>query len=176
MSVTMSQLVDRYQKFTEASLTWCSKESEESTTRVSGAIDGLLKDTARVSALSEESLFAIEGMHSKLQLHLSKGASIHDLIKALQQLAQENDEVKNVIHPIIESLQFQDRLRQNLENISRMIPIWLEWREKDLSPEKMVEFGEALGKATTMKEERDFIRNHISGMPEEEEQDSVLLF
>ncbi|SMF25126.1 hypothetical protein [Pseudobacteriovorax antillogorgiicola] len=179
MTMAAQTLVEKYLEFTKDSLNWCAKESEESTSKVSNAIDSLLKDTARVSELSTESLTAIEGLHAKLKVHFESGASVEDLIKTLQELANDHDEIKNVIHPIIESLQFQDRLRQNLENIEKMIPCWLKHRQavpEGASAEQLRAFGENLLNCTTMKEERDYVRGHIDGLKEEEEKESVMLF
>lgn len=182
MTMAAKSLIEQYQMFTKESLKWCIDESESSTARVSAAIDVLLKDAARVSELSQESLEAINGVKDKLQVHIgdeSRCESVNDLIKALVQLASENDEVQNVIHPIISSLQFQDRLRQNLENLEKMIPAWLNARQNfsnGLTAEQLTGFGEEILKLTTMKEERDRVKEFISGLPEEEAQDSVLMF
>ena len=179
MTMAAQTLVDNFQKFTKESLEWCANESEESTAKVSQAIDTLLNDAARVSELSSDSIQAISGLQSKLKVHFDSGSSIDDLVETLSKLANEHDEVKNVIHPIIESLQFQDRLRQNLENIAKMIPAWLEARQTfgvAASQQDLRDVGEKLLKLTTMKEEREQIRSQIEGLSNDEAQDSVMMF
>jgi hypothetical protein len=87
--------------------------------------------------------------------------------------------VQSVIQPIIQALQFQDKLRQNLENAVRMLPAWMEFR-KDLpmqiTQEKLQEFGKVLMTKTTMISERDVIRAHIDGLAPEAEIAPVIMF
>lgn len=165
--LTHDQLIERLRVFTQRTLEWCAKESEDSTAQVTGAIDVLLNNTARVSQISNESLAAIEGMQKAISIHFEGDQgreSLHALISSLQLLAREHAEVQGVIKPIIQALQFQDRLRQNLENMVRMLPIWLEFRKQlptDVSPEQLRNFGLDLMKVTTMIPERDIIRKHL---------------
>ncbi len=182
MELSAVELIERYQSFTKKSLLWCTKESEDSTSRVSDAVELLLQNTSRVSELSEESIVAIEGLHRKIKVHLKNktDSSLKDLIVTLKNLASENNEIKNVIHPIIESLQFQDRLRQNLENIAAMIPAWLKKREsyktKGIGEQDLLEMGTELMKLTTMASERDIIRSKIDGLPDTEVKETTLMF
>lgn len=182
MSITTSELIERYQEFTKKSLLWCTKESEDSTAQVSKAVEILLQNTSRVSQLSEESIAAIEGLNEKIKMHMQgpSNSSLEELITTLQNLAQENDEVKNVIHPIIESLQFQDRLRQNLENIAAMIPVWLEKREvfknQVIDEQTLIDLGTELMKSTSMASERDVIRSKIDGLPDNETKQQSIMF
>lgn len=179
MTMAAQTLVDRFTKFTNKSLDWCVEESENATSQVSQAIDTLLQTTSRVSELSEDSLTAINDLKHKLQNHIAKKGSSEDLISSLQDISSRYDEIQNVIHPIIETLQFQDRLRQNLENLSKMIPLWIESRQRyaqSISQEDLLEFGESLMACTTMKDERDCIRKYIKGLKEEQQQDSVTMF
>ncbi|NRA68053.1 MAG: hypothetical protein HRU19_26460 [Pseudobacteriovorax sp.] len=176
-------LIDRYYIFTEKTLDWCIKESETSTTHVSDSINKLLEDTSRVSELSDESLKAIQGLKTTIHSLLAKRgstSSLRDLITTLRELAQGNDEIKTVIHPIIQSLQFQDRLRQNLENMSKMIKYWVEYRTnlgRDyVDNAELHSFGEHLLTLTAMKSERDIVRKFIDGLPNKESADSVLMF
>ncbi len=181
MTLTIDQLVERMHIFSQKTLEWCAHESEISTARVTEAIDLLLKNTARVSQISAESLAAIEGLQKAISLRFGDNSreNFVKLIKNLEDLAGEHAEVQNVIQPIIQALQFQDKLRQNLENAVRMLPVWIEFR-KDLpmqiTQEKLQDFGKALMTKTTMISERDVIRAHIDGLASEKDIPAVVMF
>ena len=182
-TMTTEQFVERMVKFTDESFTWCSKESEQATARVTDAIELLLKNTQRVSSISQESLAALQGLRKSINLQFSDDKTqktpVRTLIKSLEVLASEHNEIDSVIHPIIGSLQFQDRMRQNFENMVKMINVWLEYRKKlgpAITAEDQLRFAEALFKTTTMAAERDVVRAKIPGAPKEEASAPVLLF
>ena len=142
----------------------------------------LLKKTARVSQLSEDSLKAIEEFKSDLDEKLSNTeCNLTDLVSNLKKLTHENAEAKAIIGPIIEELQFQDRLRQNLENIAKTVEVFLEFREVvqgsgALTEQIKQDFGNKLCQKMTMKSERDIVRGYIAGLDEEKDQESVQFF
>jgi hypothetical protein len=181
MTLTIDQLVERLHVFSQKTLEWCAHESETSTARVTEAIDLLLQNTVRVSQISAESIAAIQGLQKAISVRFGDNSreNFVKLIKNLEDLANEHEEVQNVIHPIIQALQFQDKLRQNLENAVRMLPAWIEFR-KDLpmqiTQEKLQDFGRVLMTKTTMISERDVIRAHIDGLAAEPEIAPVVLF
>lgn len=181
MTITLDQLVERLHVFSQKTLEWCAQESEYSTARVTEAIDILLQNTARVSQISAESLAAIQGMQKAISIRFGDKSreSLVKLIQNLEELAGEHAEVQSVIHPIIQALQFQDKLRQNLENAVRMLPVWIEFRKNlpvQITPEKLQEFGKALMAKTTMISERDVIRAHIDGLRPEPETPPIVMF
>lgn len=165
---------ERLNTFTNLSLKWCSEESEASTAQVTDAIEMLLQNTARVSELSEKSLQAIAGLQKTLKtVFVGKNVlNMHQVIQSLEHLAKEHHQIQEIIHPIIRSLQFQDRLRQNLENIQKMLSKWLQLRQtfsqdQYLSADQILAFGQSLLADTTMKSERDIICQYIDGLPQE---------
>ncbi len=178
---TMNQELSakKFHAFTAASLAWCSKEAEQGTERVTQAISNLLQDIDRVSKMSEDSLKALNNLQ-----HLLKGVDKENyaqLKKSLTTLSQENKEIDGYIQPIMEALQFQDRFRQNLENIVRMIDVWEDFKSRPeldstASAAMMTEFGKALIAKTTMKRERDIVRTYIDGLEPEQEISRVELF
>jgi iron-sulfur cluster repair protein YtfE (RIC family) len=181
MSLTIDQLVERLHVFSQKTLEWCAQESETSTARVTEAIDLLLQNTARVSQISAESLAAIQGLQKAISVRFAdrNRENFAKLIQNLEELAGEHAEVQNVIQPIIQALQFQDKLRQNLENAVRMLPVWIEFRKNlpmQISQEKLQDFGKALMAKTTMIAERDVIRAHIDGLAPEAEIAPVIMF
>ena len=181
MTMTSDQLLDRLKIFSQKTLEWCAAESEQSTARVTDAIDQLLQNTARVSKISAESLLAIKDLQKAISIRMGDRSKegLDILIKNLEELAGEHAEVESVIQPIIQGLQFQDKLRQNLENILHMLPVWIQFRGSvgSIIPhEKMIEFGSLLMKKTTMISERDVIRAHIDGLPSETPIAAVTMF
>ncbi|MBF0443750.1 MAG: hypothetical protein HQK54_17715 [Oligoflexales bacterium] len=177
MSTRCDAFVEDLHKFTDASMNWCIRESEKSTMDVTTTIDILLRDTERISKLSENSINAIERFKENLKELMKgreRGDRVMNLLLGLKTLSQEHEDLKSVIEPLIKALQFQDRLRQNLENMSRMMDIWLEMRKTvketgGYTKEMEIELGTRIGTKTTMKEERDIIRKHIpeATLPEE---------
>ncbi len=174
-----AEILSKFRGFTEKSLVWCTKEAEQGTARVTGAIDVLLKDIDRVSAMSSESLNSLESLQK--MLHAFDLKNYQQIHKSLKTLGSQNAEIDAFIQPIIEALQFQDRFRQNLENVVKMIDVWLGQRAalqdgQALTQTQMQEFAKALMAVTTMKRERDVIREHIDGLPEEAEATRVEFF
>jgi hypothetical protein len=181
MEMNRAQLIERMRIFSEKTLEWCANESEQSTARVTNAIALLLQNTERVSRISAASLAAIDGVQRAINLRLGEQnrESIGKLIKSLQQLVKQHREIEGVIQPIIHALQFQDRLRQNLENMMRMLPLWLAFREglpDQITEQRFAEFGKQLTEVTTMKAERDIIRQHIHGLEPEVDIAAMTLF
>lgn len=104
-----------------------------------------------------------------------------DLISALKQLTAEESDVLNLANPVIEALQFQDKVTQQMENMVRMIAVWAAQRSHakpgpELLPADKIAFGEALLACTTMPSECDAFRLAIPELPEEKSADSVTLF
>ena len=99
--------------------------------------------------------------------------------KSLGALSKEHEDINAFISPILSNLQFQDRLRQNLDNILKMLKLWQDTRKTvgaGLNQKDLLEFGKKLTQVTTMKRERDVIRAANPGLDPEVEVDSVLLF
>jgi hypothetical protein len=181
MSLTIDQLVERLLVFSQKTLAWCAEESEVATARVTVAIDLLLQNATRVSEISAESVAAIQGLQKAISGSLvdKKPENFTKLIQNLGLLAGENTEVHKLIQPIIQALQFQDKLRQNLENAVHMLPVWIEFRRDlpmNISTEKLQEFGKALMAKTTMISERDVVRTYIHGLDPEPDAAPVVLF
>jgi hypothetical protein len=69
----------------------------------------------------------------------------------------------------VEALQFQDLLRQNLENMIKLTTAWIDLRARaHTQMMSSSEIGEALLKCTSTVDERNIIRRFISGLPPEE--------
>ncbi len=182
MTMSQEQLTERLRLFTAASLKWCAIESEQATGRVSQTVGLLLDNATRVTAISQESLKVLQGLRKAIEQQTfdKKKAPAAELIKSLVTLTSEHEETNSLIGPIIESLQFQDRMRQNFDNMSRMLEVWAQQRQafgaKPASEEDLQNFGKALMQVTTMASEREVVRRHISGLEPEAAIAPVLLF
>ncbi|MCX6127555.1 MAG: hypothetical protein NTX25_00655 [Proteobacteria bacterium] len=181
MDMTCQDLMQRLQIFSQKTLEWCSQEAEQSNSQVTSAIDLLLENATRVSQISSESLAAIQGMQTAIQVSLNDKTklTIGSLLENLEQLAKQHKDVESVISPVIQALQFQDRLRQNLENMVKMLPIWMSFREtlpETIAEQHLHDFAHQLMQVSTMKSERDIVRRFIAGLPAEADVTPVLLF
>ena len=169
-------------KFTEESLNWCEKESNQAVTAIMTVIDQLVNESKRISQMSEDTLNAINKIKSDVlsDANCSETQRVRRLAKELAKFSQQHSEIKGVIEPIIQCLQFQDRLTQNMQNINLIINLWWEKRQTETwmkgSDDNLIALGQELLKKTTMREERQVIRNHIPLLPEEQEEETEAVF
>lgn len=171
--------LEKYISFVKDSLQWSIDESEKPTVAISESIRILLEDTSRVSAISEESVAAIQEIKGKLKnLHIQHGDeddevdhSVGGLVATLKKVNEEHQELDNIINPIVTSLQFQDRFLQNMSSLIRICDFWLETRKgakntgaqpQQASIDRDVDhFGEMLCKLVSTPRERDVILKNI---------------
>lgn len=166
-------------EFCKESMDWCSKEAESATDHISQILHSLVSDAKRISSMSEDSLKVLNEIKKAIDDPDTKTSE--NLSVTLREIANQSNEVNEFVSPIIESLQFQDRIRQNMENQLAMLNLWNQMRKQQVgknswSEKDQVEFGKKLLEHTTMPEERDIIRQYIPGLPQEEATESVLLF
>lgn len=188
MKAASHLFVEDLKYFSKESIRWCLEESEQASSNIAKAIDVLMQDTERVSVLSQSSLDAIASLRTDTAKELDEkkpeGGRIVNLIVGLKALCAEHDDVRDMIDPILLALQFQDRMKQNLDNLIKMLLVWLEFREKLAREGKVYgdeeerEFGNSLYPCTTMVEERDLIKKFFpaSEQPAEGATESVSFF
>ena len=169
MSISKEKMVSNLLEFTRESMTWCSGESERDTMQVSRILDNIMTDSARVSKISEDTLNAVSKFRNLIDNLDSKNRDVdmaNNLVKSLKGIASQDAEVGGLIQPILEALQFQDRITQNMANMKRMIELWLQTRQnfENGADVSIQDFGEKLMKLTTMPDERDSIRAFIEGL------------
>ena len=164
-------LADDYAKFCEVSLDWCCSESENAARKVADAIQILADDANRIVDMSSKSVEIVKMVTDKIKsiLAVNKTVPISGLLDILEGINREHTEINNVIYPIIEALQFQDRLTQNLKNQAKMMRCWLDYREKVrrlgvFGEQQQLEFGGALAQCTTTPEERSILKSSIKGL------------
>lgn len=177
MAADAKTFLEDYIAFTRQSLKWCCDESEREATSIFSSLSTIMEDIKRRSAMSENALQAMEKVRlaiTQRKLSPAASSSISDLIVGLKNLSGDNSEVQNLTNPIVEALQFQDRLRQNLENIGKAMDFWVKNRDKNISE---TDFGEGLLKCMTSPEERSLIREKIQGLaPEQKVAEDALFF
>ena len=164
-------LADDFAQFCQVSLDWCCIESENAARTVTEAIQILSDDANRIVDMSTQSVEIIREVTDKIKslLAINKRVPVTNLVNILEEINREHTEINNVIYPIIEALQFQDRLTQNLKNQDKMIRCWLDYREKVrrlgvFGEQQRLEFGQALAQCTTTPEERAVLKHSVEGL------------
>lgn len=152
--------------FTKESMLRCREDSEKSVTNIMEIVNNLADSIAKVSNVSDEALQILNNIKTKLS-ESDGQKKISELNHALSEFRSQHSSVESSINSIIQSLQFQDRVTQNLDNMSSMISLWWELRSSETDP---LEFGKKLLEKTTMEDERKIIRSFIPGLPEEKEE------
>jgi hypothetical protein len=180
-------VLDKFVVYSAECMKDCARESEKSVVVVGQIIDLIMTDVARISAMSEETLKILREIKSFVSdkadsensfedIETDKTSAVSRLTSFLGCLSSQNAEIQTIIMPIVESLQFQDRVRQQMENITKMFPVWKGLRSQidsgDLAgiekDQLLISFGQDLCKVTTTNEERDCIRKSIPILPQEE--------
>jgi hypothetical protein len=181
-----SVLTERFIAFTEESLRACSVQAEKSVNMVAKILDDIVADSSRVSQLSQDTIAALASVRKMLETQKQKTTSpahaqaergskqlLQQIMDALQVLGEHNSEVSQFVTPMIESLQFQDRIRQQMDNIPKMLRVWLTARKQfdnnaltlDDCEALQKKFGEDLLAVSISEQERNVIRANIPGLP-----------
>lgn len=184
MNPKIHLFIDDLKAFSLASMDWCRGESEAASGTIATAVNVLLSDTQRISQMSQESINAVNDLRDAVKaLVEEKGGDVKALVDNLQAICRDHNEISSTVEPIIEALQFQDRMTQNLDNLGKMLTCWLEFREKVIdegvyNDDLEKEFAKQLYDITTMKEERDLIEASFpkGERPPEGTVDSVAFF
>lgn len=177
-----NEIKNRMIGYTDACLTSCAQLSEKTVTDLGTVLDSVMSESQRITKMSEGSLKALEQMRGEIKKIYDGQFNTSGVIKLSQlfrQLNSEHNEVEEVVMPIIQSLQFQDRIRQQMENLVKMLKVWHEQRSKvgmTLTDEERVSFGQKLMALTTTDEERVAIRAQIPTIPEEKTVESDFFF
>lgn len=160
----------------------CVEDSDDAVKAISSVVELLLDDSNRIAEMSadtENEINAIRGIISEINQETT-AETLHKLIKTLSDLMNDHKSVPQIITPIIEALQFQDAMRQQLENLGRALDLWLtrlkNGDSQELTIDELTAFGKELIAITTMQSERNIIRQHISGLGEEEKAKDVMMF
>ena len=166
-----SEFTDLYINFHKKILFIVHKIAERTVLYISSQLEHLLSEASRLSSFSPESLDAMQSANT--QIFNSKPGD-EDQMKAVKTIANE---LKNVdisqsdfsekIFSILSALQFQDRISQNIENLSAILFLFqqtLYYRKHsdilsvfDPNKKDFYPFAKLASQHTTMKSERDII-------------------
>ncbi len=175
--------INDFSSFTNEVFARCRKDSEESTKHINLTINELINDARRVASVSEETISAFDKIKLILDNIKQDGdrKTANEQAALLKKLAKEDKSLNEFAIPILETLQFQDRISQVMEHMQKIVEAWLVNREqfigKDhLDDQELQKFGNDVMGLCAMTDERDIVRKHISGLPEEEADDDITLF
>jgi hypothetical protein len=182
--MTQPSYIQDLLQFCDQSMKWCTSESEKAASKVGDTFQSIMNDAKRVSKMSEDTLKAVGEFKANLRKIAQEESGKPEtsaLIEALTKLCKEHVELNDFAFPVIEALQFQDRIRQNMENMNKMLSHWTQNRSSLNSAAsadcaEIIEFGNQLLDRTTMAEERDIVRQLIPGVRQEQKQDEGLFF
>jgi hypothetical protein len=170
-TVSTGELPLRLLEFTRVSLHWCAAESEKAVQTVMTSVANLSAKADRIAALPAESRQVLERLKATAtESKASKDPSswTSQLMDALEKLAKEESQVSDLINPIIESLQFQDRLQQNLATMHKLLSVWIRLRSEAQGRSlHRLDVGQALLDCASSVEEREIIRARFSDLPSE---------
>lgn len=172
MPVNPQTFIEDFSRFADETLQYCQSKAERESRTIVGALDEVMKDIQRRSAMSQKAQEAFQETNTKVleALQGPDALNTNELLKQLKALGNENTDVKSAILPVIEALQFQDKLNQNIESMRALLLQW-EQREPELrsagsedAPAK--EYVEAVLQNVSNAEDRAIIRSSF-GLPEE---------
>ncbi len=167
--------------------------TQEATMHITEIIDVLMEDAQKISSATSDSLkdvhnineeihsiYAEAGNEQQIVKDSNQKEKVQKLMKELGSVANRDSEIAMMMEPILTSLQLQDRIQQNLNNLSRNMTIW----SMGLLPENVGAEDEIYNKedgsfqpmgvqffhACTMEEEREILRKYfdLEGVEEEE--------
>lgn len=185
MNNNSEQFFEKLMNFSQASIKWCVEESEKSVSKIGEIISFLISDSERITTMSTETLQALINLKKELNQLSGQTANTGDVTKikeVLQSVQKSHEDTRMFLEPVIESLQFHDRIRQRMENILKMMHYWQKHhqefaRKHTLGESDLLAIGAELAKLTTMTAERDLIRRLIPNLAAEQApQDDVMFF
>ena len=169
MTLSRKEALGRLIDFTNSSIGWCSEKSEEAALQVIDVLNEVIEEAERIANTSEESLNDLRKVMQTAEDNES--LTMRELKQMLEGLAARDHTIQGQVYPVIQTLQFQDRLQQNIQNTAKMMDIWMHFKaDHEVSAEdNLNEFGKRLMEMTTMADERKILRKHVPTLEEEDE-------
>lgn len=178
MAVVKETFIKDVSTFINESLRWCKDESEKESTTILIALQNVMEDVKRRSKMSAAAEDSLRDAQQKLSAIVAsaEGVALDELLNELQSLKSDNAEVNRLVNPVIEALQFQDRLVQNLQNIEKVMECWFKYETESLKNGHETIENQArkealikdLLKCVTTAEERQLVRKNF-GLAENEQ-------
>ncbi|NRA45031.1 MAG: hypothetical protein HRU09_08775 [Oligoflexales bacterium] len=172
MSAKKDEFLENFNRFGKRSIQWSIDESENEIKNITDTLRAVMDDVDRRSKMSKETFELLGNVKERMkEVFEQRQVSISQVVQELTDLGSDHREMSELACPLIYALQFQDRMRQILENSSKIAEYWLKKRKafakEPFSQEKLLEVGEDLLSLTTCQEERKIIRKYIKCLPEE---------
>ncbi len=138
-SLSLEVFILKYMEYYGALLQRNNEISEQATVHIGEMMEVLLAEAERIGNLSAKSVDSINKVKSFLigsyeeliensvppeLIEQRKKGQLGIFVKALKQLTTKDDDVGRFFTPTIESLQFQDRTKQNFMNLSAYLQSW----------------------------------------------------
>ncbi len=166
------EFLSRLVRFANAILQWNNEQSLRSVSMIMDAITAIkirTQSEANLSAEDYNSLLLLQStavgrLHNNVEVKTSQL-----LLSTLKARPTTDYAVNNLVVSIVQSIQFQDRICQNMINLGHSLVTWLASRESlqwssSCTDLDQLAFGEKLLSLMTMNEEREIIRRHIVGL------------
>lgn len=172
MSDNKDKFITKFNRFGKRSIDWSISESENEITNITDTLQIVMDDVDRRSKMSKETYELLGGLQDRFkEVAEQRQLSINKVVNELTDLGNDHREMDELVRPLIFSLQFQDRIRQMLENSAKVAAYWQEKRKTfekgPVSKEELLKIGQELLKLTICHEERTIVRKYIKDLPEE---------
>ncbi len=171
-TMTRIDLLDRFFSFLSQMLDICVKQVEDVVMRIGGRLNHVLSEAERLSNFSSDSLRSMtmvrNSLVSKSQSKKLTSEFLQGMVSNLADVTNQNDLFAAKISPILDTLQFQDRMQHHISNFNvmiKMVASFLKLEREDqilqiFDPESgsFQKLGEILITKSTVKEGRKIIQ------------------
>lgn len=164
-------------EYTKECIAMCTKSSENAVVVVDKTLQFLTEDLNRISSMGKQTIEILADLRRQMAQQGDDQKigtkPLHNVVKVLKKVKSDHAEIDSFIMPIIQSLQFQDRVRQQMENSIKMITAWLETRKnlngRPITVAECNELAKTFMSYTTTEEERVAIRSGFPGVREDKQ-------
>jgi hypothetical protein len=185
MTQQQDKVIERLAKYAGACHNRNNDVAAKSVNTVISSVTALTEQFNRLSDHSVETQEALDSLKEAITGGVS--ANVHNtlsksFLSVLLNKVKSNVDISAVVNPAIETLQFQDRIRQNIENLNKITEIWLHTHNEiaanknSFSEEERNAFGQKLIDAMVMTEEREVIQKYFPDIEGSESDDDEILF
>lgn len=159
----------RMEKFCNNVLKWGSDDSASSVDLIMGIVETVQQKAENSGNFTDTTKEAFTNL-GEIAMGFNtphKRNSTKIMISLMQNRISANENIHDLVQPIMTAMQFQDRIRQNMENLSSMMVLWLSIRSElneqscSIDDQTLEDIGTRLLNNMTMASERDIIKLHI---------------
>lgn len=165
--------LNRMQAYCASVLEWNSDDAAASVSLIFDIITAIEQEAEQAGDFSAETHQAFSSLKqiAKGLNNPAKRESTKIMVALLNNRMSMNDSIQDLIKPVMVSMQFQDRIRQNMENLAKMMLIWMATRKRIMLSKKPLDdntkqqIGLDLIDGMTMESERSIIKKYIPQLP-----------